>query len=288
MKIGVVFPQTEFGNDPGLIKAYAQLAEEVGYSHILAYDHVLGAEPRPGWQGPYTHETSFHEPLVMFAFMAGVTTSIEFVTGILILPQRQTAVVAKQVSTLDILSGGRVRFGVGVGWNDVEYTALNQDFSTRGKRMEEQIAVLRELWQKPLVTFNGRWHNIPAAGIKPLPHQAHIPIWFGGHAEAVLQRAAKMGDGWFPNYYKPADAVPWLEKLDGYLADNGRSRADFGVEARMSFGKNGTDPEGWHAHVQAWQETGVTHLTLNTMGIGFQSPQEHLNAIQIFAETILG
>lgn len=163
MEFGVVFPQTEFGNDPAAVKAYAQTAESLGFSHILAYDHVLGANPdRPGgWRGPYTFRSPFHEILMLFSFMAAVTERIRFVTGILILPQRETALVAKQTATLDVLSGGRLRLGVGLGWNEVEYIALNQNFRTRGRRVEEQVELLRRLWTEPLVTFEGRWHTIP-------------------------------------------------------------------------------------------------------------------------------
>lgn len=171
MKIGVVYPQTEFGSDPAAIRDYAQTVEALGYTHVLAYDHVLGANPnRPGgWQGPYTFETPFQEPFVLFAYMAAVTTALEFATGIIILPQRQTALVAKQSATLDVLSGGRLRLGIGLGWNEVEYMALNQDFHTRGRRMDEQIEVLLKLWTEPLVDFHGRYHTIPDAGINPLP-----------------------------------------------------------------------------------------------------------------------
>ena len=202
MQIGVVYPQTEFGDDPNAMKDYAQTVEGLGYSHVLAYDHVLGANPnRPGgWNGPYTHETAFMEPLTLFAYMAAVTQKLGFTTGIIILPQRQTALVAKQAACLDILCNGKLRLGVGLGWNEVEYVALNEDFHNRGKRIEEQVELLRKLWTEPLVTFNGRWHTIQDAGLKPMPVQQPIPIWFGGHADPVLQRVARLGDGWMPNY----------------------------------------------------------------------------------------
>src|SRR5438477_12631584 len=176
MKIGVVLPQTEFGNNPQSIKDYAQAVEAMGYAHVIAYDHVLGANPeRPGgWRGAYTFESGFHEPFVLFAFMAAVTTRLEFFPGVIILPQRQTALVAKQAASLDVLSGGRLRLGVGLGWNAVEYQALGQDFHKRGKIIEEQVAVLRELWTEPLVNFAGQWHTIPDAGLNPLPIQSPI------------------------------------------------------------------------------------------------------------------
>src|SRR3970040_304736 len=200
MRIGVVFPQTEIGADPYYIKDYAQAAEELGNSHILAYDHVIGANPtsRPGWKPPYTHLDVFHEPFVLFGYMAGLTTKVAFVTGIIILPQRQTVLVAKQAAALDGLSGGRLRLGIGIGWNPVEYEALGENFQDRGRRSEEQIEVLRALWTKELVTFEGRWHKITDAGLNPLPVQRPIPIWFGGGAEPVIRRIGRLGDGWMP------------------------------------------------------------------------------------------
>jgi probable F420-dependent oxidoreductase len=286
LRIGVTFPQTEFGNDPNAIRDYAQTAEDLGFTHILAYDHVLGANPdRPGgWRGPYTYQSAFHEPFLLFSYMAGVTRQVEFITGILILPQRQTALVAKQAATLDVLSGGRVRLGVGIGWNRVEYIALNQDFSTRGRRVEEQVGLLRKLWTEPLVDFAGQWHTIPDAGINPLPVQRPIPIWFGGHADVVLRRVARTGDGWLPLSPTAADARPALDKLDLYLAEAGRSRADIGVEPRLQYGDG--DPETWKGLIQGWQEAGATHLSLNTMGSGFATPSDHLAALRTFAEAI--
>jgi len=215
MKFGVVYPQTEFGADPAAIRDFAQTAEGLGYNHIVAYDHVLGVNPdRPGgWRGPYTFQHQFMEPFVLFSFMAGITQRIGFTHGILILPQRQTALVAKQAATLDVLSGGRLRLGIGLGWNEIEYVSLGQDFHNRGKRIEEQVEVLRSLWSKPLVNFQGRWHTIPDAGINPLPLHRDIPIWFGGSADQVLQRAAHYGDGWMPNYRSPDDAHPSLRSL---------------------------------------------------------------------------
>jgi probable F420-dependent oxidoreductase len=286
MRIGVTFSQTEFGNDPNAIRDYAQTAEDLGFTHILAYDHVLGANPdRPGgWRGPYTYQNPFHEPFLLFSYMAAVTREIEFITGILILPQRQTALVAKQAATLDVLSGGRVRLGVGIGWNQVEYIALNQDFSTRGRRVEEQVGLLRKLWTEPLVDFAGQWHTIPDAGINPLPVQRPIPIWFGGHADVVLRRVARTGDGWLPLSPTAADARPALDKLDLYLAEAGRSRADIGVEPRLQYGDG--DPGTWRVQIQGWQEAGATHLSLNTMGSGFDTPSDHLVALRTFAEAI--
>lgn len=287
MRIGAVYPQTEFGNDPVAIRDYAQAVEAMGYTHVLAYDHILGANPnRPGgWSGPYTHETPFQEPFVLFGFMAAVTTTLEFATGIIILPQRQTALVAKQAASLDVLCGGRLRLGVGIGWNEVEYVALNEDFHTRGRRLEEQLEVLHLLWTQPLVNFSGKWHTIPDAGLNPMPVQQPIPLWFGGHAEQMLRRAAKWGAGWMPNHRSVEQAAPALATLDEYLKREGRSRANFGLEPRVAYGKG--DAEVWHKTMEAWWGVGATHFTVNTMGAGFKTPDQHINALRHFAESAL-
>ncbi len=287
MQIGLIFPQTEFGHDPIAVRDYAQTAEALGFAHIVAYDHILGANPdRPGgWRGPYTYQHSFLEPFVLFTFMAAHTSRIGFGTGVLILPQRETALVAKQAATLDVLCGGRLRLGVGIGWNETEYVAMNQDFHRRGRRIEEQIEVLRLLWTQPLVNYRGRWHDLPDAGLNPLPLQRPIPIWMGGHADVVLQRVARLADGWLPTYRSPADAVPHFEQLDRYLAAAGRSREDIGIDARMQY--RGPDPDGWRAGRERWQELGATHLSLNTMGAGLQTPAAHLAAIEEAAAALL-
>src|SRR4029453_13337251 len=206
MRIGVVFPQTEIGADPTGVRDYAQAVEELGYRHILVYDHVRGASTRsrPGWTGAYNSEDMFHEVFVLYGYLAAITRTVELVTGVLVLPQRQTALVAKQAAAIDVLSGGRLRLGIGVGWNAVEYQALNENFHNRGVRSEEQIALLRALWTEPAVTFNGRWHAVADAGLNPLPVQRPIPIWIGGYSEVTLQRAARLADGYFPAG-KPAD-----------------------------------------------------------------------------------
>ncbi len=189
MRVGVVFPQTEIGADVGAVRAYAQRVEELGYRHVLAYDHVLGADPavHRGWQGPYDVTTTFHEPFVLFGYLAGIT-SLELVTGIIILPQRQTALVAKQAAEVDLLTRGRFRLGVGLGWNAVEYEALGQDFATRGRRIEEQVDLLRRLWTEPTVTFHGRFDEVTGAGLAPLPVQRPIPVWFGGQSDPAYRR----------------------------------------------------------------------------------------------------
>lgn len=196
MKIGVIFPQTEIGTDPIAIRDYAAAAEEAGYDHLVAYDHVIGANPasRPGWKPPYDHRNIFHEPFVLFGFLAAVTMRVELVTGIVILPQRQTVLVAKQAAAVDVLSRGRLRLGIGIGWNPVEYEALGENFHNRGRRSEEQVALLRLLWGGELVNFEGKWHKISDAGINPLPIRRSIPIWFGGNSEPVLKRVGQIGD----------------------------------------------------------------------------------------------
>jgi probable F420-dependent oxidoreductase len=284
MRIGVVFPQTEFGNDPKAMRDYAQTSEGLGYSHILAYDHVLGANTdraRP-LQGPYTYQDPFHEVFVLFSFMAAVTSRVEFTTGILILPQRETALVAKQAAALDVISGGRLRLGIGIGWNWVEYEALNQDFHTRGRRVEEQVELLKLLWTQPLVSFKGQWDKIEDAGINPLPLQQPLPIWFGGHADPVLKRVARIGDGWLPNYRKAEDARLSVEKISSYLEETGRDPDSVGLEPRVWYGDG--DPEEWQRTIKEWIDLGATHLTFNTMRCGFKSPAEHIDAIEMFAK----
>lgn len=295
MKIGLVYPQTEYGDDPEAIRDYAQTAEQLGFSHILAYDHVLGANPeRPGgWQGVYSIRHPFHDPLVLFSYMAAATRKVEFATGVIILPQRQTALFARQAASLDLLCGGRLRLGVGLGWNPVEYTALNENFRNRGIRIEEQVRLLRRLWTEPLVAFDGRWHSIPDAGLNPLPKQRPIPIWFGGSSEPAFRRAAAIGDGWMmPGYRNLADAEAALETLDRFLQAAGRpgirsaslDTQVFGTEARISFGDG--RPESWFSAVQGWQSAGVTHLSFNTMGSNLASSSAHLSAIRRFAESL--
>ena len=287
MKIGVVFPQIEFSSDPAAVRDYAQAAESLGYTHILAYDHILGANPdRPGgWNGPYTFKNPFLEPFILFSFMAGLTRSIEFTTGIIILPQRQTTLVAKQAATLDVLSSGRLRLGIGLGWNKVEYASLNENFHNRGRRIVEQVEVLRLLWTQPLVNFQGRYHTIPDAGLNPLPVQRPIPVWFGGHSAEQLERAARLADGWMPNYRSAADARPALDTLDRLLAQAGRLRSQFGLEPRLKYAKG--DPQAWETSRREWQAAGATHLTIDTMNCGFTTPAAHIQAIQTFAKAML-
>ena len=286
MKVGVIFPQTEIGEDPGAVRAFAQATEDLGYAHLLAYDHVLGADPshHANWRGPYTHESLFHEPFVLFGYLAGITTTLEMVAGIIILPQRQTALVAKQAAAVDVLTGGRLRLGVGIGWNWVEYEALGESFRNRGRRMEEQVSVLRALWTDEVVTFSGRWHRITAAGLNPMPVQRPIPLWMGGGVEPVLERIGRMADGWFPQPGPTDQCREMLERMHGYARDAGRDPSEIGLEGRINFRDN--DPDVWCRSAEAWQGLGATHVGVNTMGAGLRSPDEHIAAIRRFAEAM--
>ncbi|MDB5077819.1 MAG: Luciferase-like monooxygenase [Chloroflexi bacterium] len=286
MKIGVVFPQNEITADPGAVREYAQAAEEFGYTHLLAYDHVVGADTstRPDWNGPYTHKSLFHEPLVLFGYLAGLTKKLELVTGVLILPQRQTVLVAKQAAEIDVLTGGRFRLGVGVGWNYVEYHALGMDFSNRGKRCEEQIAVLRALFTQESVTYHGHWHTIEAAGINPLPVQRPIPIWIGGGAEATLRRVATMGDGWFPNLPPDEETKAAIAKIRSYALELGRDPESIGIEGRLQYADQ--SPDDWVRGIKAWEALGATHVSINTMRAGLDGPSAHIEAIRRFKEAV--
>ncbi len=286
MQIGLVYPQTEYPTDPAAVRDYAQAAEALGYTHVLAYDHILGANPdRPGgWSGPYTFRDPFMEPFLLFTYMAAVAPRLGFIPGILILPQRETTLVAKQAAVLDLLCDGRLRLGVGTGWNEVEYVAAGYDFHTRGKRQEEQVDLLRLLWTRELVTFKGRFHDIPDAGLNPLPVQRPIPVWFGGHADVVLRRVARLGDGWLPGFRTAEAAAGHLDTLDRYLAEHDRSRADIGIEARLHWGTGDLDALG--RALEGWRAAGATHVSLNTMGSGFRTATQHLDTIRIFSENM--
>lgn len=269
-----------------VVRDYAQAAEELGYTHLLAYDHVVGADitHRPDWRAPYTSRTLFHEPFVLFGYLAGLTQRLEFVTGVIILSQRQTVLVAKQAAEVDVLCGGRFRLGVGIGWNEVEYQALNENFADRGRRSEEQMAVLRALFTEESVTFHGRWHHIEAAGINPLPVQRPIPIWLGGEVEATLRRVGAIGDGWFPQS-PPTDAArEAIARMHAYAREAGRDPGRIGIEARLSIG--GSTPDDWVRTVETWRALGATHLGVNTMNAGLSSPQAHIDAIRRFKEAV--
>lgn len=288
MKIGVTFPQNEITADPIAVRDYAQAAEGLGYTHLLAFDHVVGADitNRPSWRGPYTHQSLFHEPFVLFGYLAGITSRLEFVPGVIILPQRQTVLVAKQAAEVDVLTGGKFRLGIGVGWNEVEYEALNENFGNRGKRSEEQIAVLRALFTDEVVTFHGRWHHIEAAGLNPMPVQRPIPIWIGGSSEATLKRVGEMGDGWFPQRAPDETARQMIERMREYARAAGRDPSAIGLEARVSIA--GTTPDEWARQVEGWRALGATHVTVNTMKAALNSPQEHIDAIRRFKDAVGG
>ena len=287
MRIGVIFPQTEIGTDPTAIRDFAQAVEALGYDHLEIYDHVLGANTaaRPGWLG-YTMADMFHEILVLFGDLAACTNRIGLSTGILILPQRQTALVAKQAAEVDVLSRGRLRLGVGVGWNSVEYEALGMDFSRRGAIMQEQVAVLRALWTQESVTFHGRWHHIVEAGINPLPVQRPISIWMGGEADAVLKRVARLADGWIPGgglqnqvtRHPRVDRAQQMEQMRVYLREAGRDPASLGIEGRISMAGGG--PDEWRRAAEEWRALGATHLGITTMRAGFATPQAHIDAVR--------
>jgi len=291
--LGVVFPQTEIGTDPGAIAAFARAAEDLGFAHLLIYDHVLGAVPRGGeWLG-YTYEDAFHEPLVLLGYLAGVTTRLVLATGILILPQRQTALVAKQAAEVDLLTQGRLRLGVGVGWNNVEYEVLGENFHQRGARLEEQIAVLRALWTQEVVTFTGRFHRIIEAGINPLPVQRPIPIWFGGESEAAMRRIARLGDGWIlgGTLRSPHERHPQVSggypamvaRFREYLREAGRPADAVALERRVAVTAG---PEKWTSTAEEWRRIGGTHLSLSTMNAGLVAPDQHIEAIRRFRETV--
>lgn len=279
LRVGAVFPQTEIGNDPAVIRAWAQTVEELGFQHVVAFDHVLGAGvgTRPGWRG-YTTGTPFHEPLILFAYIAAVTQVLELVTGVLVLPQRQTALVAKQAAEVDVLSGGRLRLGVGVGWNAVEYQAMGESFGDRGARIEEQVTLMRELWARPTVTHAGRWHQVDNAGINPRPAAGRIPVWFGGYAEATLSRVGRLGDGWLPTGEPDATARAMIESARGHAKAAGRAPLDIGLEPRLTLAK--IPDEERSAFVDGWRSLGATHLDIDTMGLGLRTPDDHLAVLE--------
>jgi probable F420-dependent oxidoreductase len=285
MRIGVVFPQTELGGDRGAVRAYAQAVTDLGYDHLLVYDHVLGADPavHTGWDGPYDVDTTFHEPFVLFGYLAALTP-IELVTGILILPQRQTALVAKQAAEVDLLTGGNFRLGVGVGWNRVEYDSLGQDFTTRGARQDEQIELLRRLWTERSVSFDGRFDALEGAGLAPLPVQRPIPVWLGGASAPAFRRVGRLGDGWFPMMFPGPELDEARALVDEAARAAGRDPASIGMEGRLTMGSS--DPDVVAERVAGWRATGATHLTLNTMKSRLADVDAHIAVLSRAAEVI--
>ena len=284
MRIGAVYPQTELGGDPEAVRRIGIGVEQLGFDHLLAYDHVLGAvqtDRDPPLAGPYDETVPFHDPLVMFGYLAALTERIELVTGILVLPQRQTALVARQAADVDLLSGGRLRLGVGVGWNWVEYQALGQDFHTRGLRQEEQIELMRRLWTEPVVEHHGRFDVVDRAALVPRPNRT-IPIWMGGFGSAAFARAARLADGFIFSGRAEGDTAPW-ECVKANLADAGRSLDEFGAEQVV--GGRGA-PAEVAERVHAWEAAGGTHATISTMGLGLDSAEAHLDRLAAVADEL--
>jgi probable F420-dependent oxidoreductase len=295
VKIGAIFPTTEIGSDPVAIRDWARAAEGLGMSHVITYDHVLGAvhagrEPR--LTGPYTEHDAFHEPLVLFAWLAAHTHTLELATGVLVLPQRQTALVAKQAAEVALLSEGRLRLGVGTGWNHVEYEALGVDYEGRGARLEEQVTLLRRLWSEPVIDFRGEYHRVDRAGILPHPKRA-IPIWFGGFVPVAFRRAARAGDGFQFGAAGRGVRAHWAQVKE-LLAKEGRELAGFGAEATVDYSDG---PETWRSELEAWREVGGTHFSLRAMDtaaelvgakrVGYRGLRDYVKALEEFAAVVL-
>jgi len=278
VRVGVIYPQTELPTDPATVRAYVAAVEKLGYRHIEIYDHVLGADPavHTDWKGPYDVDTTFHEPFVFYGFLAALTR-MELVTGIVIAPQRQTALLAKQAAEVDILTEGNFRLGIGAGWNSVEYAALGQDFSTRGKREEEQIGLLRRLWTERSVTHEGTFDTIVGAGLSPLPVQRPIPIWLGGLSRIAYRRMGRLADGWFPRVTPGPDLDEALAVIATAAAEAGRNPGSIGMNGRVKQGAEGTDDLLRDA--ERWREAGATHLSIDTMGAELPELDGHLEAL---------
>ena len=279
MKLGVIVPQREIGLDAGALRAFAQGAEELGYHHLIAFDSVFTEHP-------------YHEPLALFAFLAGCTKHIELATGVIVAPSRQTLLLAKQATSVDVLSQGRLRLGIGVGWNRAEFQAMRAEFAQRGAQIEEQIRVLRALWTEPVVTFQGTWHTLVEAQQPPLPVQRPIPIWLGGHAEAVLRRVGRQGDGWMPVDMDPTDPKQYdtlqgqITRLQEYVKAAGRPPEAVGIEAQSGVRFLWGEEQNWAKHAAAWRALGATHLSVDTLGVGLDSPDAHLEALRRIKEVI--
>jgi probable F420-dependent oxidoreductase len=279
MRIGIIYPQNELRGDPEAIRSIGLAAEELGYDHLLAYDHVLGAthDREPKLTGPYTDKDPFHDPFVIFAYLAGITQRLQFVTGILILPQRQTVLVARQAADLDLLSGDRLRLGVGIGWNYVEYTALGQDFHARGKRLAEQVELLRRLWEEPLVDFKGSFDRVDRAALNPRPRR-RIPIWFGGFAEAALRRAAALGDG----FIFSGNGLEQVARLKQFVREAGRREDHFGLQNNI----RAKTPQDVGDSILRWRDAGGTHASVLTMGQNFTSTEQHIDHMKAVADSL--
>lgn len=290
MQLGAVFPQTEIGPDPSGIADFATAIENAGFDLILGYDHVLGVDPAdPDFDGPYDNNDPFHEPFTLFGFLAGYTESVTLGTGILILPQRQTALVAKQAAEVDILSDGRLRLGVGVGWNEREYEALGMDFGNRGRRIEEQVEVLRRLWTEDAVSVDGRWHALDGVGINPLPVQQPIPVWMGGEAEPVLRRTGRLADAWLPpGHWKTLDKSlePMAEKVEtirDHAIEAGRDPDELRIVPRI---QPTGDSDAWVERAREWVDLGATHIVMDTVRMEL-SVEEHVRTAWRFYEAMI-
>jgi probable F420-dependent oxidoreductase len=284
MKIGIVYPQTELKGDPEAVRRIGVLTEELGYDHLLVYDHVIGAnnDREPKLQGPSTEKSPFHDPFVMFGYLAALTKRIELVTGVLILPQRQTVLVARQAADVDLLSQQRLRLGVGIGWSYVEYDALGEDFRTRGKRSAEQIPLLRKLWSEPLVTFQGEFDRIDRAALNPRPKRA-IPIWLGGLTDVAMRRAAALADGFIFAHVGVMDAFAMAPRLRQFVKEAGRAEKDFGLQCNMLTAKT---PEAVVDTAKRWRDLGGTHAAIDTMGQNFTTIDQHVGYIKKVADAL--
>ncbi len=292
MEVGVIFPQTEIEPDPVAIKDFAQAAEAMGYSHLFIADHVLGADSAhhdfPALR-TYNHKSVVHETLTLMGYLSAVTQRVGLATGILILPQRQTVLVAKQAAEVDVLSGGRLRLGIGVGWNTVEFQALGEDFHNRGARSAEQIEVMRALWTQDVVDFHGKWHNISHAGLNPLPVQRPIPVWLGAGSaqgptppDSVLKRVARLADGWCPNLSPNETGRSIVEKVHGFMKEMGRDPEALGLDGRLR--TSGKQPEDWMDEAKAWKDLGASHLSIENRQGGLKTAGEHIEAMRRFKE----
>jgi probable F420-dependent oxidoreductase len=275
VRVGAVFPQTEIGADRGGVRAYAEAVTELHFTHLLASDHVVGADPaaHPGFRGPYDVRSTFHEPFALLGFLAAITP-LELGTGIVILPQRQTVLVAKQAAEVDLLTGGRFRLGVGIGWNPVEYVALGQDFTTRGRRAGEQVRLMRRLWTERSVTFEGRYDRVAGAGLAPLPVQRPIPVWFGGSSPPAYRRAGRLADGWFPELPPGPELEAAKQTVRAAALAAGRDPQSLGMEGRITLGPGGAGAIG--STVEEWRRAGASHVCVDTMGAGLATVDQHI------------
>jgi len=287
MRVGVVFSQTEIGAESGAVRAYAEAVSALGYQHVLTYDHVLGADTsvHAGWQGPYNLRGTSHEPFVLFGYLAAIS-ALELVTGIVVFPQRQSALVAKQAAEVDLLTGGRFQLGVGIGWNRVNYESLGKEFSNRGERISEQVALMRRLWTEESVTFEGRFETVIGAGLAPMPIRRPIPVWFGGLSPAALRGAGKLGDGWFPLMAPGPELEQGRALVEEMALEARRDPRAIGMEGKLDFGDGDLDRLGREAEL--WRTIGTSHLSVNTMRADLAQLDDHRAALAAHAEVVLG